>query len=763
MLFSFIVRTGIFAIFVFIALHFMHFSKTSAAGTIIAQDTFKRANRSGWGTASDGQKWLQDGQNGAFYSINNNTGQVANSGGSTYNAIIGPTVGDSEVFFSGYVENSYKNGNMGAIIRWQDDLNWYKAYIGGDNSGDNGTTIQLQKFVKGVYTDLQDVSFTASPGTNYSLRFNATGNTFKVKVWKTSNPEPAGWNITYTDSKNLWPTGNIGLRTLPNTQSYNTIVHYTSFIAYDLSSKCPCFVKGTVLNTSGGVQGATVTAMQGINVIQTAKTDSAGDYALSGMANGNYTIVFSGPPVGNTMVYPTNSPPTWAVSIGSPCILPSSPLPLSPLANCDANGDISELDFQYQSVPKYHIAGVLFNDTDGDGIYQVGSEGPYLGTGQQVHVVGQTTGFDQMFPISSVDGSYDTGVILLPDTYQVSYIGGPPSGYFMTEPLASTPPTFSLIVGPPCTGASTGASLNASCSGGNITNVDFGITNAKPWIQSVCGDIRIDTGITDAIPLSPTCGSVSGAYAIQTKNAVCPLIPAVAFSGNVTPDYNKGTASSKNWSVGDSVLYGELFSPETPGVIKTSFAYLQATAKQAGIPLNDLSKFCNINNCDISTLPRGIYIAYAPLTTVTTAQNLAVGKNIVVLITGNFYIKGDIDVPVGTSLVFSSSADIHVNPSVGEGSVTSTSGTIGGIYSADGSFIVDGNGPSTCTDKRLNIEGSVIVNAAQLGGSFQYLQRTLCKNNLSCPVVGLISRPDFLLNEPAFLKSTHSVYQEVAP
>lgn len=185
-------------------------------GTTIAQDTFQRANQSGWGKASDGLTWGGDAGNTSVFSIKNNTGQVSNSNGNTYSAVLGPQVGNAQALFSGSL-SSFNNNNMGAVLRWTDDNNWYKAYI-------DGSSLVLQKKVNGSTSTIKMVSFAASAGTSYTLRFSVSGTTLSAKVWKTGTTEPANWMITATDS--TFSSGFCGLRVLAQNGTAATITSF---------------------------------------------------------------------------------------------------------------------------------------------------------------------------------------------------------------------------------------------------------------------------------------------------------------------------------------------------------------------------------------------------------------------------------------------------------------------------------------------------------------------------------------------------------
>jgi streptogramin lyase len=160
-------------------------------GTILGEDTFQRANQTFWGTASDGQTWGADANAQNVFSIANNVGQIAN-GSASYSAVLGPGASDSEVLLTGSA-SAFNNSNFGAILRWTDNNDWYKAYL-------DGTNLVLQAKVSGAYKTLSVTPFAATAGTLYSLRFSAIGTTLSAKVWPASTAEPATWTTTVTDS-----------------------------------------------------------------------------------------------------------------------------------------------------------------------------------------------------------------------------------------------------------------------------------------------------------------------------------------------------------------------------------------------------------------------------------------------------------------------------------------------------------------------------------------------------------------------------------
>ena len=174
---------------------------TPSPGTTLAQDNFHRPDQKRWGTASNGQKWGSEANVYSVFSISNNTGLLSN-GSNSYNAVLGPVATNAEVIFSGSI-TSFTNGKLGAVLRWADTNNWYKAYM-------NGSSLGLQKKVNGTYTTLKTVSFNATAGTSYSIDFSVLGTALSANVWQTGTTEPTGWMVTATDSTLV--SGYCGLR-----------------------------------------------------------------------------------------------------------------------------------------------------------------------------------------------------------------------------------------------------------------------------------------------------------------------------------------------------------------------------------------------------------------------------------------------------------------------------------------------------------------------------------------------------------------------
>jgi len=196
-------------------------AKTTAVGTpatttLLASDTFQRADRHFWGMASDGQIWGGDANSKAGFVIADHSGQIVD-GHSIYNATLGGLTSDAEAVFSGSL-SSFDHSNLGAVLRWRDENNWYKAYI-------NGTQLILLKDIAGTMIMLNAVPFTAYAATSYTLRFSVIGFQLLARVWPSGQIEPATWMVAGTD-ENI-SSGFGGLRLLLQDGVNATITMFT--------------------------------------------------------------------------------------------------------------------------------------------------------------------------------------------------------------------------------------------------------------------------------------------------------------------------------------------------------------------------------------------------------------------------------------------------------------------------------------------------------------------------------------------------------
>ncbi len=186
--------------------------------TTLAHDTFQRADQALWGSAVDGQNWEGDANTAAMFSIAGSMGQIAGGQG-TFNAIIGPTAPATDVSVSA-TTSRFDAGkvNIGAVVRWKDTNNWYKALI-------DGTQLSIIKHINGIGKSLASIPFRAQAGIVYTLRIQAQGATLSAKVWPTTTAEPANWMIVTSDLS--LSSGRGGIRVVVQS---NAIVRISTFL-----------------------------------------------------------------------------------------------------------------------------------------------------------------------------------------------------------------------------------------------------------------------------------------------------------------------------------------------------------------------------------------------------------------------------------------------------------------------------------------------------------------------------------------------------
>lgn len=401
------------------------------------------------------------------------------------------------------------------------------------------------------------------------------------------------------------------------------------------------------------------------------------------------------------------------------------------------------------SAPTFNVTGTVFVDNNKDAIYDKSSESPYSGS---INV----TSSDGTIATYPSQGNY--AFALTAGTYTISYAMA--QGYQPTEPGNGPPQTFNITVGPGCT---VGGSKNAVCTANNISDLDFGITNSVPWIQSTGSDIRIDSGINNQIPAGASCGPVAS----KDGNGGT---PGIIYSGNGSATFGGGTANSKNWVVG-GLSFPEPFTPVSPNVIRTSYSYVSSILAQNGTTPTTID--ATMFN---SSLKSGVYKTNGDLNLTGSGFTVSGNKQIVVLVNGNLTVSEDLLVNNGSTLFFTVAKDITVSSNVGVSANTvctvpttadgtSTGCNLEGYYSADGSFVLQGSNTCPTPDSRLNVAGAIVVNAALSTTTPGSLinNRDLCAGDAQCPVFSITERPDFILNSPFIILNSRRVFQEVAP
>lgn len=385
------------------------------------------------------------------------------------------------------------------------------------------------------------------------------------------------------------------------------------------------------------------------------------------------------------------------------------------------------------------VSGCVFIDSDGDGIKDAG-EPNYTGT---IDVRLSPTGGTRTFPSA---GCYRFSNV--PYSNYTLRLFTVPSGYYVTYPRVAGSYSISLGYftcsispdnGPP------------ACSLNNITQANFGISNAASWFQTAGGDLRDETGLTNAIPTAPRCSKV-------TINDGSSGVPGILFIGNGSADSGDGQISSKNWIVGGS---GTAY---TASSFPTSHAAILTTMTRNKVTPTALSTYCSTDACTINnTIQSGAYrVGGNLMLNAATITN----KKVVILVDGDLTIAGNVQVSPGAYLMVVVKGDIIVSDSVGTATFACAgSGTpqLQGVFSTDSNFNIEGKAICPTADLQLQVAGTIISNAGKTTAGKVVNNRTLCAQDALYPSFTIRPRPDFALATPGYILRPSVTWKEVAP
>lgn len=343
--------------------------------------------------------------------------------------------------------------------------------------------------------------------------------------------------------------------------------------------------------------------------------------------------------------------------------------------------------------------------------------------------------------------------------YQITNL--PPGQYTLRHNIATgdlpTVPaqsTYNLNLST-CSVAPTNGLPAPACANGRVTNANFGVNRASPWLQTMDYNIRNDNGFTNRIPTNTACQGVT----IRNGSSGT---AGVVFSGPSAPIFNNGKASDANWQIsGASTIYS------VAGALKTSHASILNTLasnqqETTSLPCSS-GITCTIDNTTLQSLPYRFSGSELVLGNVTITD-----KKILIIADNAVRITGRIQVTPGAFFMIVAHGNITVANTVGAGASLSCAGQAGvvpqiqGNFSTDGSFIISGGASCPTADQQLNIAGSIITNAARGGGTITN-NRTLCGNNISYPTFTIQPRLDFALSAPSYMLRQSTNWQEVAP
>jgi hypothetical protein len=146
--------------------------------------------------------------------------------------------------------------------------------------------------------------------------------------------------------------------------------------------------------------------------------------------------------------------------------------------------------------------------------------------------------------------------------------------------------------------------------------------------------------------------------------------------------------------------------------------------------------------------------------TIQEAWQVTADESYTIFVDGNLFLEdpADVDqlvtVAEGGFLAFIVSGDITVNKNLGNDALTTTTPNLTGLYLADGTLTIAGEGTDLEPDERFVGEGSFV------GWTNVVLNRNLGEENDAYPAEIFVYRPDFISSVPEEMKRAQRIWQE---
>lgn len=173
--------------------------------TIIASDTFTRANQTGWGTASDGTDTWSQAAGSYTNNIVSNQGELTGSTAINFMQLGTQTSADMEML----VRLTGSNPTLSqakCILRATGSATYYRMGM-----GTTATKFVIDINNAGTITNLALAAVTAFvANTEYWIRARVQGTNLYARVWQDGTTEPTSWTATATNST-ITAAGNFGV------------------------------------------------------------------------------------------------------------------------------------------------------------------------------------------------------------------------------------------------------------------------------------------------------------------------------------------------------------------------------------------------------------------------------------------------------------------------------------------------------------------------------------------------------------------------
>ena len=203
-------------------------------GAPIGTDTFDRAIASGWGASNTGAVW-NTAANGS-YSVSSGSGAFLHTAGSTRRALLtGISDTSVEVAVTVASDKPTSAGHIVAgIVGRQVGAEFYQGRARLLPGG--SVALQLMRGSSTVLANSTITGLTYAPGDALHLKVQVTGTSptsIRGKVWRVGTPEPAGWQLTATDSTAaLQAPGSVGVESYISGSATNAPItlRYDDFV-----------------------------------------------------------------------------------------------------------------------------------------------------------------------------------------------------------------------------------------------------------------------------------------------------------------------------------------------------------------------------------------------------------------------------------------------------------------------------------------------------------------------------------------------------
>lgn len=249
-------------------------------------DTFSRSVSGGWGNADTGQTWSTSGGSGSDYNVASNVGTISAGvvNSSRFTALGSLSIADVDMRaeISVPVVATGASISSGLRLRAADTSNYY--YVEADRRTDGTIRLQLVSRVAAVSTTIAGPlsKGTYSGGETWTVRGRVVGSVLQGKLWKTSDPEPAGWDLEVVTTS-LPSAGPVGTRVILSTGNTNTlpvVATWDNLSVTTISTGWGTTTSGHTWTSSGG-SASESTIYDGAGMISLTTVDASRRHTIA--------------------------------------------------------------------------------------------------------------------------------------------------------------------------------------------------------------------------------------------------------------------------------------------------------------------------------------------------------------------------------------------------------------------------------------------------------------------------------------------------